>query len=345
MENDTSTGGEGLSIDEAAAAYAKVMAPPEAAPSQSEAEDDELGETTDDELQEPDEGDGDEADGETDDEGQADDDLDDKEPETEKGRYVAHNGRVKLPDGSESTIADLINGNLRDRDYRQKTMAHAEEVKTFTSRSEAVSQKEKQIMEQATYVADLIRSIVPEPPDPEWANPRSAKYDPAGYMAAEASHKQWMAHLNYLEQQKQQATEASQAETTKASQERAQKEWAALVEKVPALKDEKRAASYFSDIEAYAKAEGYTIAELQAAISKDHRQAVTLRKAALWDKLQASKTNVPKKIEGRPPVQRGGKRLNPGEHRSRAVTSAIVTAKTSGRLEDVAAAYHASRKG
>jgi hypothetical protein len=340
MDIDTDTGGEGLSIDEAVAAYTKATAP-EAAPSQAETEDDELSDTTtDDELQEPDEGEGDEGDGETDDEGQADDEQDVEEPETEKGRYVAHNGRVKLPDGSESTIADLIQGNLRDRDYRQKTMAHAEAVKTFTSQSEAVTQKEKQIAEQATYVADLIRTIVPTAPDPEML-----KTDPMGYIAQEASHKQWVAHLTYLDQQRQQATEASQAETSKVTQERAQQEWATLLEKVPALKDQKRAAAWFGDIETYAKSEGYTVEELQAAIRQDHRQAVTLRKAALWDKLQASKTNVPKKIEGRPPVQRGGKRLNSTERSSRTANEAFTRLKSSGSVEDAAAAYLASRKG
>src|SRR6187549_573285 len=134
-ENDSPQAGEELSIDQAAAAYAKISTPNAADTGQVEDEEQSESEPADDELQASDEDAGEEAEGETEDEGQADEETDD-EPETERGRYVAHNGRVKLPDGTESTVDDLIKGNLRDRDYRQKTMAHADEVKTFRSQSE-----------------------------------------------------------------------------------------------------------------------------------------------------------------------------------------------------------------
>ena len=109
MADDTvNTGGETLSIDEAAKAYAATQTKePEGQPDAEE----EAEVTTDDDEQASDEGVSEEADGETDEEGQAEDETD-EEPETERGRYVAHNGRVKLPDGTESSVDDLIKGNL-----------------------------------------------------------------------------------------------------------------------------------------------------------------------------------------------------------------------------------------
>ncbi|TIO37481.1 MAG: hypothetical protein E5Y00_37930, partial [Mesorhizobium sp.] len=60
------------------------------------------GEEADDELQASDQDEG-EDDGETDDESQAAEETED-EPD-DKGRFVAANGKVKLPDGSVLTVS------------------------------------------------------------------------------------------------------------------------------------------------------------------------------------------------------------------------------------------------
>lgn len=342
---DTVTGGEDLTIDQAAAAYAKVTASNEADTGQSE--DDETtqsDETTDDELQASDEDEGEEATGEDEPEGQPEDE-EGEEPETERGRYVAHNGRVKLPDGTESTVDDLIKGNLRDRDYRQKTMAHADEVKTFRAQSEAVKQREQQLTQQAEYVASLVRSIVPEAPDPAMADPRSDKYDPAGYIAAKASHEQWMEHLSYLDAQRQQAEQTRSTETAEQRLKRADTEWSAFIEKAPEFKDEKRTKAFVEDVHKYGTELGFTREELREAIALDHRQAVIMDGYIRWQKLQASKANLPKKIEGRPPVQKAGKRLNSSEQRARGANDALSRLKQTGSLADATAAYLASQKG
>ena len=138
MENDDTLpeGGETLSIDEAAAAYVKSQTKA-ADTGQAEVEDEDTGENADDELQASDEDEGEAENGEADDEGQAEDETED-EPDSDQGRYVAKNGKVKLEDGSTVTVDELIKGNLRDRDYRQKTMEAAEVKKTFSDQSEAL---------------------------------------------------------------------------------------------------------------------------------------------------------------------------------------------------------------
>ena len=322
-----------LSISEAANAYAGATTTKE--PDEGQPEDDFApdGDEADDELLSAVDGEdeGDPADDDQADDGEDDDSSDDVE--SNQGRFVSDNAKVRLSDGTVTTIAELKSGSLKNADYTQKTQALATEREAVTVQSQRNKQYEQQLTEQAAYVADLVRSIVPDAPDPELL-----KTDPMAYISQEASHKQWMAHLNYLDQQKQLASEASKAETTKTTQERAQKEWASLVEKVPALKDEKRAASYFADIEAIAKAEGYTIAEVQAEISQDHRKAVILRKAALWDKLQANKSKVAAKVEGRPPVQKGGARLDPTRARARDTRVAMDRLNTTGSVKDGVAA-------
>jgi hypothetical protein len=342
MEDDTPvTGGDtSLSVDQAAAAYAKTLEPNAADTGQAEDDETEQGTETDDELQASDEDEGEEANGETEDEGQADDEND-EEPDSDQGRFVASNGKVRLPDGSVSTIADLIQGNLRDRDYRQKTMEAAEVRKTFEAQSTAVKERETQLEQQATYVADLIRSIIPQPPDPTMADPRSPTYDPARYISEEAAHKQWAQHLNYLDSQRQQTEQERQAEAQKSQGERAEREWNALTERVPAFKDKAKWTAFTSDANKFGAEYGFKPEELRQ-LAFDHRQIVVLRKAILWDKLQASKPKVQQKVEGRPAVQKGGKRLNPSEHRARQGTEALTRLKQSGSVEDAAAAYIAS---
>ena len=136
-----------LSLSEAANAYAATDAAEEPK-GQPEADydpdvDDEATEDADALPEEDSEDDTEE--GETDDEeGQADEDSDD-EPESDQGRYVAKNGKVKLEDGSTVTVDELIKDNLRDRDYRQKTMEAAEIRKSFEAKSSAVKQQEQEL--------------------------------------------------------------------------------------------------------------------------------------------------------------------------------------------------------
>lgn len=337
MENDTETGGEetSLSIEQAASAFVKATSPEAAATGQAEDEELEQGTETDDELQASDEDEGEEADGETDDEGQADDE-DDEEPDSDQGRFVASNGKVRLPDGTVSTVADLIQGNLRDRDYRQKTMETAELRKSFESQSTAVKEREQQLEQYSAYLSDLIKSVIPEKPSPELL-----RTDPYGYNVQLADYEQWQQHLAYIDSQRQQTAQERQAEAQKQQAERAEREWNALTEKVPAFKDKAKWEAFASDANKFGAQYGFTPEELRG-LAYDHRQITVLRKAILWDKLQASKPKVQQKVEGRPPVQKGGKRLNPAEHKARQGNEALTRLKQSGTVEDAAAAYIAS---
>lgn len=334
-DTDTQPGGETLSVEQAATAYAKTLATNAADTGQAEEDETEQGTETDDELQTADEVEGEEANGETDDEGQADEETD-EEPESDQGRFVASNGKVRLPDGSVSTIADLIQGNLRDRDYRQKTMETAELRKSFESQSSSLKERETQLEQYSTYLTDLLKSVVPEMPGPEML-----ASDPQGYLTQRAQAEQWQQHLAYLDSQRQQTAQERQAEAQKQQSEKATTEWNALLGKVPAFKDKAKWDAFAKDANKFGADYGFTPEELRG-LAFDHRQITVLRKAILWDKLQASKPKVQQKVEGRPPVQKGGKRLNPAEHRARAGSEALTKARATGSVEDVTAAYIAS---
>lgn len=334
MENDSEAAGEApSSIEDVTKAYVASLAKPEPKgqtekPASDEAE-------AEDELQEPEEGEG-ETDGELDEDGQAIDETD-AEQESDGGRFVASNGKVKLPDGTVSTVADLIQGNLRDKDYRQKTMDVAETRKSFETQSSAVKQREQQLTEQATYMAKLIESIVPAAPDPSMLNT-----DPMGFIAQKEAREQWLAHLNYLNSQ-QQTTKAKADDAAKTDRKtKADKEWASLTEKRPEFKDEKRTRAFVDKSLAYGEANGFSRQEIAEALMMDHRQLLIVEKAMKWDQLQASKPKVQLKTEGKPAVLKAGKRQSPGEFKAREAADKRAIAKKTGSLDDVTAAYIAS---
>ena len=342
MENDTDTsGGEelatSLTMDEAVAAYAKTLSN-EADTGQSEdTEDEEQGETTDDELQASEEGEGEETDGDDDENaGQAEDDENDEEPESDQGRFVASNGKVRLPDGTVSTVADLVQGNLRDRDYRQKTMELAELRKSSEAQSSAYEASKKQFDERATYMEALLKSIVPAAPDPGLA-----QTDPYRFMTEKANHDAWFAHLQTIQQGIQQSSQETAEQTEAKRKETLDREFKALQAAVPEFKDQKRVDRFSEDVFKYGAEYGFSREDLYS-VALDHRQALVMRDAIAFRKLQASKPKVQAKVEGKPPVIKGGKRLNPADHKARHVSDAMNRLKQSGSVEDATAAYIAS---
>ena len=254
MEDDTITGGEELSIDEAAAAYAKATAT-EVQEDQTEPEDDDEGDTTDDELQaSEDEDAGDEDDGEPDDEDQAEDggeDETDDEPDSEQGRFVADNAKVRLEDGTVTSIAELKKGSLLNADYTRKTQEVAEQRRALETQSEAFKATEKQLEEQREYVSSLLQSIVPQPPDPELLNT-----DPMAYMRQKADHEQWSQHQAYLDQEKQRTEQERQAKTVETERETLNREWQELVAKVPEFKEQKHVDRFARELQEHAQAYG-----------------------------------------------------------------------------------------
>ena len=340
MEDETEDLGganTSLSVEQAAAAYAKTITAkepqgqPAADDDTAEAEDADLNaEDVDDESLQADE------DGNPDDDGQAEDDPE-AEPESDQGRFVASNGKVRLPDGTVSTVSDLIQGNLRDRDYRQKTMEAAEVRKTYEARSSALSQKEQQLSEQLNYANALLQSFMPQAPDQTML-----ESDPVGYMRARDQYERMVQHLNYIAQTQQQMTQAQLAEQQQRQAEIAQRERAKILDALPHLKDENKLRAFASEIQSYGPKWGLTNEDL-AMIPTNSAYAVIFDKAIRWDKLQASKPKVQKQIENRPPVARGGKRPTPQESQQRHASELRNKAKQTGRVEDAAAAYIANR--
>lgn len=345
MEQDTDAdlGGEDMSVEQAAAAFIKSTSEgAEEATPDPEDEDNEAENAEDEDLSDEDD---DESEGEPEDEEGQPEDEDEDEPETEKGRFVAANGRVKLPDGTVATVDELIKGNLKDRDYRQKTMSLAEEKRAFEAQSAEVKASLQQVQEQREYTQRLLESIIPQPPSPSLLNSNSPDYDPVGYMEQEAIYKNFQAHNEYLQQQAQAYQQQTQEQRQQEVAKKQNEEWERLLESAPELKDQAKLTAFSQDIQSAGEAYGFSRQEIVERLPLDHRMALALRDAAKWRKLQSSKPKTTEKLKGRPPVQRSGKRLSSGAQKAQRASDAISRLKETGSVEDATRAYLASTRG
>lgn len=281
-----------------------------------------------------------------DDQEQADDDEaeDDGEgePESEQGRFVNHDARVKLADGSFTTVADLVAGSLRRDDYTRKTQETAAEQQAATAEREHLSQLRKSNEEIRAYTIAVLEKFMPQPPD-------DALYstDLVKAMEMERTYKARKEELDFLKAQRD--WDQQQEAQTKSEEARklANSEWVKLAAHpdMPELKDEGRGKALLSGILAYGQKQGYSEQELRGALAFDHRQAVILRKAMAFDALQeARKQKVPAKIEGRPPVQKSSKRLNANGMAHREAKTAMGDLTKSGSIKDGVRAYLAMQK-
>jgi hypothetical protein len=333
MPNVNPEGNDGsLSLAEAVSAYTKPEKDEETGDGHAEPDQEAEGDEADEPLEEE----GEET-GEPDEEGQAEEDEQTEEPAAPA--YVAAEAKVKLPDGSEATVADLIQGNLRDRDYRQKTEAVANERKAVAAKSEEIQQLEQQISGDRQYMSELLTALMPPKPDANMAS-----VDPVGYVEAKARYEAFKEHADYLFATQSQAAQRRQTEQQDQLKELRTREWEATLREMPELKDTKRLQSFVTDVNQHGTHYGFTNLELQN-ISLDHRQALVLRDAIAWRKLQASKSKAPAKVEGRPPVQRGGTRQSPEAQRSRDARVAMERLNSSGSLRDGVKALLALEKG
>lgn len=339
--DDTVTGGDDLSVEQAATAFVKSQGKG-TGDSQPETVEDQ-GDEADDELQASDE-DVSEDDGEPDTEEQSEDE-DGTEQGSEQGRFVAANGKVKLPDGTVTTVSDLINGNLRDGDYRQKTTQVNEQRRALEQRTSAIEASEKQVNEQREFVSQLLQAFTPQPPDPSLMDQNSQSYDPFAYLSAKDQYDRMVALQGQIVQQMQMSRHQMEQKNAGDRNEKAAKEWETLQEKFPELRTPAKAEAFANSLAKAGTSYGFTHEELAGALPYDHRFALVLRDAEKWRKLQANKPKTLQKMEGRPPVQRSGKRLTPDAQRARRSEDAINRLKQTGSVDDAALAYLASRKG
>jgi hypothetical protein len=188
-------------------------------------------------------------------------------------------------------------------------------------------------------MVQLMQSIMPQKPDYSMVS-----VDPIGYAEQKAQYDARKEQLDYLIGSQQQLSQRRQHEQAETVKEIRAREWQATLDHLPELKDATRLNSFVGEIQKVAAEYGYSPQEIQN-VGLDHRQVRVLSDAIKWRNLQASKSKVAAKVEGRPPVQRGGTRPTPEAQRAKDSRAAMDRLKSSGSIRDGVAALLALEKG
>lgn len=200
---------------------------------------------------------------------------------------------IALSDGTQTTLADLVKGNLRQADYSRKTAETSQRNKALDEREAELAQREQRLTERLASQQDE---------EPDWV--KLAEEDPLGWQ------------LKKLEWDKSQAVKAAQREEAQKAEQKQRdqfRETTALkaVEVMPEWSDPGKFKEGASARLQAALDAGFTKQEFDQAI--DFRLAVILEKAARYDAGQKKVSTAVKKLSKAPKVVKPGTSVTKSE--------------------------------
>lgn len=314
-----------LSIDEAADKLGALFDPPAKKPDQAKAPDagEEPDEAQDDEPEahedraEPDDQDDDpEAEADAD---EAEDDDDGEDDDASDDPLAEYDAEVQMPDGSKVPLKELVDAhqNMQERiaGFQRNHVQRMEQVKQAEGQVEQQAQRVTEYAQQLAQERDqflqLARMLVPPEPQP----PQVAWEDDPGawgeYQASKVRYDHQMAQINQVYGQVAQRSQQHQAEQQQQVQrqivERLPQERQKLLERFPELKDPARMKQARQDLDEGMQAH-YGVSAQEIASIADARAVAVMLDAIAYRKLKAEQPKLKRKVEGKPPVIKPGKR-------------------------------------
>lgn len=253
----------------------------------------------------------------------------DETGEPQKFKITVDGKQVEL---TEAELAEAYKSGLRDKDYRQKTMATAEEQKAARAEREAAQAERADLagkLHHFTVIANKELAQMEAKLTDEFYDS-----DPLGYINLERSLKKGQAqlveaqgHLSALQQQHQ-AEQKATAEATQLAQHQA------LLDKLPGWADAKVMMKETDEIRSYMTSQGYGDTEPLG----DHRAILAMRKAMLYDKLmERAKAGAKTIAKVAPKVERSSVAQTKPDGR----TTTMKRLQQTGSVRDAAAAFAA----
>lgn len=283
-------------------------------------------------------------DGEDDPDGEGDDlddqdnpDDQDDDPDGEGDDFLDAKHKIQV-NGQEVEISgrDALAGYMRQADYTAGTERNAreyEEIQSFAD--ETVTHRQEAVAKLDEAVA-LIAAL--QPSDEDWATLKAN--NPQGYIAAQEHWNGLVAKARKAIEDRNALAGQSEIASTRKDAKYFKDQERQLHAKLPALTDPKKAEGFRNAVMEYGLANGYTEAELVEGAT-DHRDLITLYKAAMYDKSRKSIADAGRRAGGKAPKPAGdgrarvpgkGGRGNPGRAADRRL------ART-GSLGDAADAF------
>ncbi len=230
----------------------------------------------------------------------------------------------------EVTLDELQKGYSRTQDYTRKTQQVAEARKAAEAELQAVRAEREQYAQLLTALSEQVKTAAE--PKIDWE--RLYQEDPIEYVRQREVMRENREKAAAIQAEQARLAEISQKEQMAQFQAVKAKESDALIEALPAWKDPAKAKAEKAMLVEFGQKMGFTPQELGNIY--DHRVVLALRKAALYDQMQAKRQGI------KPVTNNGPKPAKPGaagrvSQMSDAVRAKQRLAKT-GRVDDAASA-------
>ena len=230
----------------------------------------------------------------------------------------------------EVTLDELQKGYSRTQDYTRKTQQVAEARKAAEAELQAVRAEREQYAQLLGALSEQVKAAAE--PQIDWD--RLYREDPIEYVRQREVMRENKEKAAAIQAEQQRLAEIAQQEQMQRFQAVKAKEAQALIEAIPSWKDPAKAKAEKAMLVELGQKMGFTPEELGNIF--DHRVVLALRKAALYDQMQAKRQGI------KPVTNNGPKPAKPGAAGRVSQMSDSVRAKQrlakTGRVEDAASA-------
>ena len=198
-------------------------------------------------------------------------------------------GETKL---KRSEIKDLIEKRDTYSKYADEVQVVAREREALGKQWDAVNDFVPFLQAQHKVALDMAASLIPAEPDPNLIHTDTATYlfqkqmREQGIARYEQMREQAQSGIDAAHKQRMEKLEASNAERKNAEIDK-------LMKAVPALADTKKADLYLGSLHNFTAKYGFTKQETNDIVTTDHRFALMMRKAALYDTKVSGKRSIP----------------------------------------------------
>jgi hypothetical protein len=228
----------------------------------------------------------------------------------------------------EVPLEELKRGYIQD--YTRKTMQIAETRKAAEAELQTIRAEREQYAQLLGALSEQVKAAA----DPQIDWDRLYREDPIEYVRQREVMRENKEKAAAIQAEQQRLSEISQQEQMQKLQTHKAKESQALLEAIPTWKDPAKAKAEKAMLIEFGRKMGFTPQELGNIY--DHRVVLALRKAALYDQMQAKRQGI------KPVTNNGPKPAKPGAAGRVSQMSDSVRAKQrlakTGRVEDAASA-------
>ena len=229
------------------------------------------------------------------------------------------------------TLDELAAGYSRQSDYTKKTTDLAGQRKQFEQQKEAVLQERNALQQGLQQLNQQLSSETQNQPNKEyWDNLYDS--DPLEYVRQKDQFRDKQEELTKVQAAQNELAQRQAYDQQEAMKKHIAEEQVKLTKAIPEWKDDKIAETDKRNIVTFAKRYGFNEQELNNAT--DHRAILMLRKAMLYDELDAKKPLIKKKVRKAPKMTKSGKKITTNKDLQKGkVDKAFNKLKSSGSMD------------